>query len=365
MFIAAGASLTTFTFRRDGRLPLKDPRWQDLDLGTVEHARFAGRVVVYLKALWKMAQHRTCFRQATVVHARNLDLYCLLMLVLALFNGRSRAQASSRVYEALDVHFALTGNGMKSRLLRAVERYALRHADLLLTSSPGFITNYFEPVQNFHGAWYLVENKLSPAVMRTMRPTIHPRPSGAPFNIAWVGHLRCPVTLAVLVELAKSRADRVRIRIAGRVSRFILHDFDEQIAAFDNIEFTGTFSWPEGLASVYDNIDLCWSQDAHKLSENSGWLIPNRLYEAGYFSVPCIAVAGTQTARMVDDLGLGFVIDEASSQSLTTLIDKLQDADIDDARQRIQRIASERFVANEDDAQMLLASCIRRADNIV
>jgi len=292
---------------------------------------------------------------------RNLDLYILMMFSLFLYGPRKKSNTfkQTRIYEVIDVHFALTADGLRARFLRFLERIVLRHTDLVITTSPGFERGYLTPIQKYTGPILLIENKLPPQILNISRPVIQNRVPGAPLRINWVGNLRCPATFKALIECAQRNPDRIRLRISGRVSYFILHDFDEKIANIKNIEFTGVYNWPEGLADIYKDVDLCWSHDANKLTQNSGWLTPNRVYEAGYFSVPAIAIAGSETARFVERLDRGFLIKEPTADAMQLLIDNISDSDIDNARRRISKESNDQFVADPNHGFEVLEKCRR------
>ena len=308
-FIDAGVEVSTFTFRRDGEPREPGPEWQNVDLGHVEHAKFSSRLVLYLKAFRAVFSCRQVVARADVVYARNLDivLFALVARIIARgFGGRPQRL----VYECLDVHVALTRKGPASAILRWIERCVLRASDLLVVSSPGFIRHYFEPLQNYQGPWIWVENKLylgGKDVPRRGAGSGSSRTNDK-ITIGLVGIIRCKTTLALLRSLALEIPDRVSIRIAGLVSYFLIPDFDEQIANLDNIEFVGPYEWPDGLARVYKDIDLVWAQELSWSGQNSDWLIPNRIYEASYFGVPSIAIGDSETARIVSERHLGYVI---------------------------------------------------------
>ena len=75
-------------------------------------------------------------------------------------------------------------------------------------------------------------------------------------------------------------------------------DFHHRIQGLTNVDYHGRYRAPEDLARIYAGLDLVWAGDFMEAGYNSVWLLPNRLYEGGYYAVPPIAPAGTQTAQM-------------------------------------------------------------------
>src|SRR5262249_59970068 len=94
-------------------------------------------VVGSMVRLGSIAEHA---RKANVIVARNLE-----MLVLAIRARNLYAPEATVVYECLDIHRMLLSKGLGGTLLRLLESKLWRDVDMLLTSSPAFVRNYFTP----------------------------------------------------------------------------------------------------------------------------------------------------------------------------------------------------------------------------
>ena len=356
MFINAGASVTLFTFRRDGATVASSTEWQDVDLGHIEHKRFVSRMFMYLRTLPVLYRHRRELRDANVVYARNLDVYALMRIALMIFAPERLSQGNRRrVYECIDIHHSLTQASLIAASLRALERRVLTDAHLLVTSSEAFVRNYFKPVQRFDTPWILIENKLPINGVPVSR-----EPDGVasfPFVLVWAGILRCPSTLKLLIEAAKRLPESLIVRICGRVSLFIIPDFHERIAGISNIEFSGVYEYPTGLSEVYEGASACWSQELGMLNGNSNWLIPNRVYEASMFSVPSIAVRGTETARFVEERDLGIVLKDYRVETLVEFIETHNSESLSSLRAELFKRPRSDFVESYEDGQRLLYEC--------
>ena len=57
--------------------------------------------------------------------------------------------------------------------------------------------------------------------------------------------------------------------------------------------------------------------------QNSVWLLPNRIYEGGYYGVPSVAPGGTQTATWINAHNVGFTVNEPLNETLPHLIANL------------------------------------------
>lgn len=362
-FIEAGVEVTTYTYRRDGEPAQPGPEWPNVDLGHVDHGRFYRRILLYFGSLRVIFGVRRSLADATVVYARNLDVFLFAWLAAAIANiGRRRPVM---IYECLDVHEALLGQGMKARLLRALERRVLARASLLVVSSPGFIDNFFVPTQGFSGPWHWIENKLHFRDHVVPRPDAHADQSDdQTLTVGWVGIIRCQKTLDLLVAVARAMPDRVRIRITGLVSYFLLPDFDQTIEPLDNVEFRGPYDWPLGLADAYRDTDLVWAQELTWSGGNSDWLIPNRVYEASYFGVPSLAIASTQTGRIVAERELGFVLHQPAADKLIEFLQHLSMDELRAARRRLLGMPEDQFVLRADDTEQLLEAIYRVASTL-
>ena len=73
------------------------------------------------------------------------------------------------------------------------------------------------------------------------------------------------------------------------------------------MRFSGPYV-PSELASIYQACDLSWAIDLWQQGQNADWLLPNRIYEGGFYNCPTIALAGTETARWLDDRAAGVIL---------------------------------------------------------
>ena len=123
-------------------------------------------------------------------------------------------------------------------------------------------------------------------------------------------------------------------------------DFEQRIAGHKNIAFHGRYKSPEDLEKIYNSLDVVWSIDFMEAGQNSVWLLPNRIYEGGIFSVPSVALEGTQTAKWLSEKGVGFIVQEplkeTAAQLLTELFEDRQA--IQDKQAAFSKLADETFI---------------------
>jgi succinoglycan biosynthesis protein ExoL len=353
-----GHQVSSATMRRENMNADFVPDWPNLDLGHAPNENFLRRVWLVAASILKMARHRQALAETDAIVARNFD-----MLVIA-WAARliSRRRQVPLVYECLDIHGLFTRRDTTGRLLRWCERRLLERTSLLVVSSPGFLRHYFRPIQGYQGPFALIENKLwfeadpvpRPSAPRRRRP-------GNPLTLGWVGSIRCAPSSRILLAAADAMGSSLRIRIHGNIHRHALPHLEYDIGRRGNVEYFGPYSYPDGLKAAYGECDVVWAQDLWQRGANSDWLLPNRIYEASWFGVPSIAVAGTETGRRVSEDELGFVIDKADSDALTSLLRNLNPAVIDRVAANLLARDPNAFRLRPADIEVALAPVLAKA----
>ena len=296
-------AVRALTFRRDEDGPRG---WDNTDLGRTRDGDFRQRLAAVARGA-RVASASGAARDAEIVWARNLDAG--LVAVAAGAGGRGGRGGPPLIYECLDVHDLLSGEGPRSVLARSLERRVVARAARIVVSAPAFETEHFAPRYGRRNL-DLIENRVTPAGPRPApRPASDARPD-RPLTIGWFGILRCQRSLDLLLSVADAARGRVRLTLRGRPAEGALLRFREQVAACPHAGFGGPYA-PGDLAGLYAEADLAWAGDWSQDGANSRWLLPNRLYEAGWHGVPVVAPDGTATAGWVRRHGTGLVCDAA------------------------------------------------------
>jgi succinoglycan biosynthesis protein ExoL len=321
-FSGLGLAVTGFCFRREKFARGFRPFWRNVHLGTTEDRAYGRRLLALARALPRVLRHRRELRLADFFYARNID-----MGTLALAAKRLSGSPAPLVYEVLDVQRAFLGDGMVARLFRWAERRLLDRAALLVISSPGFERHYFRKLQGYRGRIFLLENKIGFAQAAAVaRPAPRPAPEVASLPapekwvIGWFGTLRCPKSLAMLRRIAEALPDRVEIYLRGVPTETGLAAFEAAIAGCPNMIYGGEYRNPDDLAAIYGRVHFTWAFDYLDEGTNSTWLLPNRLYEGGYFGSVALADAGTQTGAKVRELGLGHTFEAPLVENLVAFL---------------------------------------------
>ncbi|MEM7767274.1 MAG: glycosyl transferase family 1 [Pseudomonadota bacterium] len=350
-FQADGIEVQAYMARRG---PAAQPDWKWVDLGETRDGAFVQRIRSVFRSA-DVAADDEDLASADVIYARNLD-----MLATAFLAKRKRKLAAPVIYECLDVHRLMVRKDPIGMALRIIERALLKRSRALVVSSPGFLKNYFEPR---HGGLYeafLVENRLAEGMDYGARPVARAHDASAPLRLGWVGVLRCGRSFQLLCQLADAFPDRLEIHLHGKPAHNEIDAFDANVAARANMTYHGPYKAPEDLGRIYDSIDVVWAGDFMEAGYNSVWLLPNRIYEGGYYTTAPIAPAGTQTAAWIDTHKTGLLVAEPLEKTLPEAVSALirNRKPLEEAETRLRALPDTVFIQPKGEMEKLLSAAL-------
>jgi len=355
MLRAAGLNVVVAGFWR-GSQPASNIAGADIiPLDRTYDARLFHRALTTLRHLIGARHLAEKLRPAELFLARNLE-----MLAIAHAFGRGAGNRPALAYEVLDIHRLLLSDGAVGTALRSVERALMRRTKLLIVSSPAFIREYFEPVQfrNRRIPTLLVENKLVRLQSDAATASPPELPAGPPWRLGWFGMIRCRRSFELLSGLAKKRPDLIRIEIAGRPAATVFPDFEFEIAAVPALSFRGAYA-PNDLQKLYRSVHFNWAVDYFEENANSEWLLPNRVYEGGYFDAVPLALRRTETGRWLAAKGLGVALDDPAAE-LESFFDRLTPEKYRELKAASCAAPRSVFIADQADCNRL-GSALRSA----
>lgn len=346
MLHAAGIDVLVAGFWRGAQPPAGLEGASVLALGRTFDGAFIHRAASSLGRAIFPASIMAEARRADLLMARNLEMLAIAVSVRRRLNG-----AIPLVYEVLDIHRLLVSKHPVSRALREFERALLRDVALLVTSSPAYCREYFEPYQFAHRPLpnVVVENKLLQLEDGDARIS-SALPSGPPWRIGWLGMLRCRRSLEILGNLARRRPDLVEICMSGRPTEEVGRDL-EKYRSTPRLKFHGPYKAAD-LARLYADSHFNWAIDYFEEGLNSRWLLPNRIYEGGYHDAVSLAQAGTETAKWLEKLGIGVVFDRPESQ-LESFLAGLTPSSYRQMKEACRRAPRSAFAATIADCMQL------------
>lgn len=307
-----GAAVTGFMMRRGDT---QTTEWKNIDLGRTADGAFLQRIRQVFSGAATAAAQREDLASADVIIARNLD-----MLACAFLAKRKAKLDTPVIYESLDVHRLLCRQDPIGKALRWLEGSLLRRTKGLVVSSPAFLQNHFERYYPGQFRPFLVENRLAAGAEYGPRPVPKMPAADRPLRLGWVGVLRCQRSFELLCNLADQFPDTLEIHLHGVPARTEIPVFEPEVSKHPNMVYHGRYKSPEDLSELYGSLDMVWAGDFMEAGFNSVWLLPNRIYEGGYYCVPAIAPAQTQTAAWISSRQGGFNIEEPLNETLSALI---------------------------------------------
>lgn len=314
-----GWKVLGFTFNRVRDKVDTPPAWENIHLGTTYNRRYLQRLWAFVRCIGVLWKERQRLVDCGVIYVVNTD-NALLALLGRCFAGKR----IPLVLELADVQPAMLGDRARAKVFRAIERFVLRRISLLVTTSPGFVREYFQPIQQHDGEIYLLENKVYPSAgLPPADPVSEPVSGGIPWVVGCFGAFRCRRSLMLMRTLSSKLPDKVRFLLRGYPAGTIAEEFQSLIDGAAGISFEGPYRYPDDLAGMYDSIDFNWAFDESDPNGNSAWLLPNRIYEGGCFGVPVIASRETETGRWIESNQAGWTFAEPLDETLAVFFETL------------------------------------------
>lgn len=352
MLTIASAEVVVIGFRRTTARMNDVEGCETIDLGQTRDGALLARVGSIAWAALRLQRLEEALRGCRVLLARNLE-----MLFLAAEAHRRYVPDASLVYECLDIHRVLLGKGVAGSLLRSTESALMQGVDLILTSSPRFISEYFGP-RNFNRPIRLVENKVLLSDPGIGRPGRSSPAAGPPWKIGWFGMIRCRRSFEILSAAARDAGGSLQIRIAGRPSPKEFPDFETLLAQSPHVTFTGAYRFDE-LPALYGDVHFSWAVDFFEQGLNSTWLLPNRVYESSFFGAVPLAVGGVETARWLAERKIGAILEGDPEAALRNFLGTLTEERYRELAEAVQRVPLTDLVDGKESCQRLLEALER------
>ena len=131
-------------------------------------------------------------------------------------------------------------------------------------------------------------------------------------------------------------------------------DFDDVIKAEPFMNFLGPYRNPEDLPEIYRQVHFVWAIDFFEDGLNSKWLLPNRLYEGCFHGCLPIAIEGTETARFMKRIKLGFLLGEGTLQAVEELIAAMDAERFAIAHRRLAEISPSTWCYTQQDCEAII-----------
>jgi succinoglycan biosynthesis protein ExoL len=350
-FLAAGADLTAFTFRRSKFNTGFQPDWRNIHLGETTDRKYPLRIFPLARACRTIARHRRAFDGADFIYARMLDLVLLALFAKWWFRLNAKI-----VYEVEDIQAIFFRQSLLGAVFRWIERRVLARTQLLVVLSPGFLRGYFTPVQKYSGPSFVLENKIQLADPAAP-------PTGAAHRwrsirdkwvIGWFGTLRCPHSMELLAEIAERLGDRVEIYTRGYPTETGLAHYNRIVDSHPNWTYEGEYSIPRDLESMYGRVHFTWCFDFLDVGGNSDLLLACRMYQGGFYgSVPLVA-RGSEMERFLAPHRIGHAFAAPFGKAIAEFLERLTWEQYAQERERMLALGRQLFLEDGSDMRALL-----------
>jgi succinoglycan biosynthesis protein ExoL len=334
-------------FTRVAAPPKQIEGCEAINLGLTRDGQLLERIGSVAVAALRLERLKEVLGGCQLVLARNLE-----MLFLASAARKRYAADAALVFECLDIHRLLLRETYLGRLLRRTESRLVSGADLIMTSSPRFISEYFKP-RNLAAPIKIIENKILLPDYGSGRPERPLRRNGRPWKIGWFGMIRCRRSFDILSSVARRCGGDLQVVIAGRPSAKEFPDFEGLVARSPHVTFTGSYRFDE-LPALYNSVDFCWAVDYFEKGLNSSWLLPNRIYESAFFGAVPIAVEGVETARWLAEKHIGLTLNGEPEAALRTVITAMTDEYYQELSDALKRIPTTELADTVDSCRQLI-----------
>ena len=349
MLRAGGAMVVVAGFRRTDEPITHVAGCAAIDLGRTFDGRFAQRIWSVAREAILLARRRALFTGIDVIIARNLE-----MLAIAVIGRKLCRPRPVLVYECLDIHRLLVDKGIIGNCMRFGEGWLARSAAALLTSSPAYVSHYFEPLSRVRLPVRVIENKTFEMDGVRRSADMPSRQPGPPWVIGWFGMMHCAQSLKILGELVQQSGGTIEAVLRGRPDRDQLEDFDRYVSETPGLRFLGPYTNPGDLGRIYSDVHFTWAIDLFGEGHNSEWLLPNRLYEGGAFGSVPIAMERVETGRFLNRLGIGVTIKEPLHRSLGEFFANLTPAGYRALESAVARVPRVTWVCGREDCKALV-----------
>lgn len=324
--------------------------WPDgyLSLGKIQHENYYKRLVPFVKALPSIIKEA---RKSDIIYAFGLDT-----LFLAWLASRFSGRYLKIIYEVGDIRSILLGKSLLSQNLRRLERFLLRHVEILVVTSEAFISGYFHGIQGLMTLRYqVIENKLDENAFSILPSPVSYNKENGGLRIGYFGLIRCRRSWDILKRVTSTSSGQIQLYLRG--ISMGEQDLDEEARIDPYINYGGPYMAPDDLPSLYRQVDMVWACYPYQGNElgNWRWARTNRFYEACHFQKPMFAQKGTEDGRLVEALELGITLDLADIEGTVDRILHIKPTDIDQWKQNLVALPKEIYTLSNEHEQLVKA----------
>ncbi len=202
-----------------------------------------------------------------------------------------------------------------TNLIKAKEKRCFKEVDYLVVTSPKFYEIYYYKLIEKDKVFY-IPNAPDKEIFKNYK-----RKEGGIFTVGFIGGIRYLEQMKMLVDAAEMVKCNVLFAGAGGTSK----DYEEISNYCKNkpwVTFTGKYDYNTEIAKLYGSVDCVYAV-YNADNPNVRIALPNKLYESILCRLPIIVAKNTFLSELVEQWGVGVVVDYKDVNDLARAIHKL------------------------------------------
>ena len=228
-----------------------------------------------------------------------------MLLVSSIFKKKNQVL----IYENLDIPSTISNYLL--RVLKLVERFAMRNTDMIV-----FASRFFEPLYRSRRCVQVtLENKPVFVTTKEMPLEVFTKKK---LQISYIGGIRY---LEILKNLVSAVRNDPNIDLYFHGEGHDLEVLKQYCRESDNIYFTGRYEYQD-IEQFYERADLVWAAYPNK-DYNVKYAISNKFHESMHYNVPCVFSEDTCLGDLVEKEKIGFTIDPYSIGNIRDLFEQV------------------------------------------
>ena len=293
-------------------------------IGHVEDQKYFGRIRSELKAVNNVLNK---YSKDVLFYVWGFELAAICML-----KGRKY------LYEISDMRYPQLSTPIK-QILGWLDKRMIKKSIGTLITSEGFIQYMGMDIQD--KSFLLMPNKLTESFKDIKRP--QPISISQKVRFGFIGYYRYPDTVIRMARVIGESYPHHEFHFWGTGPEPILSQVKDLALKFDNVIEHGSFKNPDDLYTVYDSVDvIACNYDSKRANERIAE--PNKLYESIFFNKPIIVSQETFLGQKVERMGVGYVIESHTDESIKSFLDNLNIEDINVKSKKENSISTEELL---------------------
>ena len=277
-------------------------------IGQVEDQKYFGRISSEWKAVNNVLNK---YSKNVLFYVWGFELAAICML-----------KNRKYIYEISDMRYPQLPVPLK-QILGWLDKRMIKKSIGTLITSEGFVQYMGMDIQD--SSFLLMPNKLTESFKDMKRP--QPISLTQKVRFGFVGYYRYPDTVIRMARVIGESYPHHEFHFWGTGPAPILSQVKDLALKFDNVIEHGSFKNPDDLCKVYDSVDvIACNYDSKGANERIAE--PNKLYESIFFNKPIIVSQGTFLGEKVERMGVGYVIESHTDESIKSFLDNLNIEDI-------------------------------------